>query len=259
MQSPDDPQNLNRYSYVLNNPQGYIDPSGYEAQDSGGSTYSYGLYGWVKFFVDLFGGDDKERRPKRHKTVPVSHHDITVKNGPEPPKNVSVYQSNPVFVGTPFEWDGPVLTAQAGRDYPEESGKRLSDWNWAWITVPNLAPWELFNTILSRLETPATKLVGPSRGSVIADSIVAVGKLTVGSTTAAFGIAMGAATIAENFATAGLGILDDPVTLPVATGLTLTGIETFKNGLSDLNSIMTIQQGIHIRENRTHPVIKQSR
>lgn len=29
VQQPDDPQNLNRYSYVLNNPQGYIDPSGY--------------------------------------------------------------------------------------------------------------------------------------------------------------------------------------------------------------------------------------
>jgi RHS repeat-associated protein len=29
VQSPDDPQNLNRYSYVNNNPQNYIDPSGY--------------------------------------------------------------------------------------------------------------------------------------------------------------------------------------------------------------------------------------
>lgn len=29
IQDPEDPQNLNRYSYVLNNPQSYIDPSGY--------------------------------------------------------------------------------------------------------------------------------------------------------------------------------------------------------------------------------------
>jgi RHS repeat-associated protein len=29
VQDPDDPQNLNRYSYVINNPQAYIDPSGY--------------------------------------------------------------------------------------------------------------------------------------------------------------------------------------------------------------------------------------
>jgi RHS repeat-associated protein len=29
VQDPEDPQNLNRYSYVLNDPQGYTDPSGY--------------------------------------------------------------------------------------------------------------------------------------------------------------------------------------------------------------------------------------
>lgn len=29
VQDPEDPQNLNRYSYVLNNPQSYIDPTGY--------------------------------------------------------------------------------------------------------------------------------------------------------------------------------------------------------------------------------------
>ena len=28
VQEPDDPQNLNRYTYVLNNPQGYVDPNG---------------------------------------------------------------------------------------------------------------------------------------------------------------------------------------------------------------------------------------
>lgn len=30
VQQPDDPQNLNRYSYVINNPQNYTDPSGYD-------------------------------------------------------------------------------------------------------------------------------------------------------------------------------------------------------------------------------------
>ena len=29
VQEPDDPQNLNRYTYVLNNPQGYVDPNGH--------------------------------------------------------------------------------------------------------------------------------------------------------------------------------------------------------------------------------------
>jgi RHS repeat-associated protein len=30
VQEPDNPQNLNRYSYVINNPQNYTDPSGYD-------------------------------------------------------------------------------------------------------------------------------------------------------------------------------------------------------------------------------------
>jgi RHS repeat-associated protein len=33
VQNPGDPQNLNRYSYVLNNPYRYIDPSGYDWED----------------------------------------------------------------------------------------------------------------------------------------------------------------------------------------------------------------------------------
>jgi RHS repeat-associated protein len=29
VQTPYDPQNLNRYSYVVNSPQNYVDPDGY--------------------------------------------------------------------------------------------------------------------------------------------------------------------------------------------------------------------------------------
>jgi RHS repeat-associated protein len=48
VQEPDDPQNLNRYSYVLNNPQNYIDPSGYFWDE---------LFGFVgEIFSSIFGG-----------------------------------------------------------------------------------------------------------------------------------------------------------------------------------------------------------
>jgi RHS repeat-associated protein len=60
VQDPDDPQNLNRYSYVLNNPQNYIDPSGYSLEDFDlsplggytpyfGGTSSFGTIELIKF------------------------------------------------------------------------------------------------------------------------------------------------------------------------------------------------------------------
>jgi RHS repeat-associated protein len=57
VQSPDDPQSLNRYSYTINNPQRYIDPTGYEGGDSGGSYIPF--YLWIKFFMDLSSHDHK--------------------------------------------------------------------------------------------------------------------------------------------------------------------------------------------------------
>jgi RHS repeat-associated protein len=57
VQDPDDPQNLNRYSYGLNNPQNYIDPSGYFFDDydadifmsiSPGLSYSSNLWSNIR-------------------------------------------------------------------------------------------------------------------------------------------------------------------------------------------------------------------
>ena len=50
VQDPDDPQNLNRYSYVLNSPQNYVDPSGY-------SFWSFleGIFGFIGKAVPMIG------------------------------------------------------------------------------------------------------------------------------------------------------------------------------------------------------------
>ena len=49
IQDPSDPQNLNRYSYVLNSPQNYVDPSGYE-----GFSFDYLFGGFSDFFSSFF-------------------------------------------------------------------------------------------------------------------------------------------------------------------------------------------------------------
>src|SRR3989337_2366672 len=49
VQEPDDPQNLNRYTYVLNNPQGYIDPTGFGFWDD-----------LFDFFFGSFSSDNEE-------------------------------------------------------------------------------------------------------------------------------------------------------------------------------------------------------
>lgn len=62
IQEPDNPQNLNRYSYVLNNPQGYIDPSGYFwgdwsfSSDPSGSNWNSGFdIGDFRMLVSDYG------------------------------------------------------------------------------------------------------------------------------------------------------------------------------------------------------------
>jgi RHS repeat-associated protein len=52
VQDPDNPQNLNRYSYVLNGPQTYIDPSGYFWDDSDYGSSDWG--GSDIYFTDLY-------------------------------------------------------------------------------------------------------------------------------------------------------------------------------------------------------------
>ena len=77
IQEPDNPQNLNRYTYVLNNPQGYIDPTGFgfwddlfdfffgsfssDSEDGDTSTSSSGgVGGIIGALITLFSSLDSE-------------------------------------------------------------------------------------------------------------------------------------------------------------------------------------------------------
>jgi RHS repeat-associated protein len=91
--SPDDPQNLNRYSYALNNPQRYTDPTGYEGEASN-NYFLYGALVWqaYKFFSDLFSSHDKPRIVRPSKTAPNNQRRGDIKNdGRKELENVSVY------------------------------------------------------------------------------------------------------------------------------------------------------------------------
>ncbi len=118
VQAPDDPQNLNRYSYVLDNPQRYIDPTGYEYGDSSGS-YSMGLYGWVKFFIDLFGSHHTHHgipKPKYRGATTPPHAQIAKNRGQEEKKlkNVFVYDIQGSGGGENGGWQGGIRTVAAG-------------------------------------------------------------------------------------------------------------------------------------------------
>jgi RHS repeat-associated protein len=89
--APDDPQNLNRYSYALNNPQKYIDPTGYAGEDWN-YQYSFGLYGWVKFVIDLSSSPDKPRIVRPSKAAPNNMRRGDIKNeGRKELENVLAY------------------------------------------------------------------------------------------------------------------------------------------------------------------------
>jgi len=116
IQAPDDPQNLNRYSYVLNNPQGYVDPTGYEGENPGGY---YPFWAWSAFFPQLFSSDPepKYRIKPRKRGAATPQYEVEVKNGgPEDQrlKNVRVYESQP----PPWSKDPDWATGNVGSDDP---------------------------------------------------------------------------------------------------------------------------------------------
>ena len=55
IQNSGNSQNLNRYSYVMNSPMGYRDPSGYRYEGVGVTFYEHGYYVTVpKYIVDKY-------------------------------------------------------------------------------------------------------------------------------------------------------------------------------------------------------------
>lgn len=58
VQNVSNPQNLNRYTYVLNNPLAYIDPSGYMYQGQDGPLYSGGPFNCAIGCLRLEGNED---------------------------------------------------------------------------------------------------------------------------------------------------------------------------------------------------------
>ena len=120
IQSPSDPQNFNRYSYVLNRPQIFIDPTGYEYETSSGE-YSIPLLGWAQFFKDLFdwfSGDDKKPdirlTRKRHVGFATPHHQPAARKGTQGEfENICKYTECPERGGDPSRGTG-----NAGNDYP---------------------------------------------------------------------------------------------------------------------------------------------
>jgi RHS repeat-associated protein len=115
--SPDDPQNLNRYSYALNNPQRYTDPTGYEGEASN-NYFLYGALVWqaYKFFSDLFSSHDKPRIVRPSKAAPNNQRRGDIKNdGRKELENVSVYDTQGSGGGETGGGSGG-----AGNDYPGE-------------------------------------------------------------------------------------------------------------------------------------------
>ena len=70
---PEDPQSLNRYSYTMNNPMRYNDPSGkasidahFEAAFWAGMVYGLGFWGSLKYALDVALVDVKVKDPNVH-------------------------------------------------------------------------------------------------------------------------------------------------------------------------------------------------
>jgi RHS repeat-associated protein len=112
VQAPGNPQSLNRYSYVWNNPQRYTDPSGYEGEGGGGGCW----WCWRGIF-SLFGHHKKHPHP-----------------APPPAKRFPSYLNQPGVVNTRGQTPENVLVYSSndtgGNDSPSDS-----DWDWANIVL----------------------------------------------------------------------------------------------------------------------------
>jgi RHS repeat-associated protein len=99
--APDDPQNLNRYSYALNNPQRYTDPTGYQG-DVGGPSVVFAVAQIIRVIVFNF--------------IDTPHHEFKVV--------VKSFRS-PANHARPENSGGP--TSDSVSRYADEPGKDIPD------------------------------------------------------------------------------------------------------------------------------------
>ena len=134
--NPSNPQNLNRYSYVTNNPLLYIDPSGHDADYfcSGSNDYSSSCTGYVQSQATLgssLGGGkkpkkDKDNEPGGTPPAPTS----------TPCSVVAIACSHPTATNTPFPATTPSVsvTPQDGI-YPVKKEFRWGAVDWLDIGI----------------------------------------------------------------------------------------------------------------------------
>lgn len=100
---------------------------------------------------------------------------------------------------------------------------------------------------MENLDSPLVKVYGPNKWSIMGDGVWASWKITAGTTTAAFGLAVGVATIVQDCFTGGVGIVDNPITIPAAAGVVSTGIHVVQSGMDDFTTLNRLENEIRNR------------
>jgi RHS repeat-associated protein len=258
VQEPDNPQNLNRYSYVIDNPQNYIDPSGYGSVSIDAGCI---FFGWcsgglpVSFSSGSGGNSGKDFNDYLDNGVyyPSLTDYITSPLPPSIPLGgiFSPYSGpardpwlDPWGQGTTYYF-GNSGGASSGRSNNPKDSAVPATTNEASLGLNN--GLKLITSILKGMgETPGTKY---NIGGTLTDSVAAHAKMTVGVLGMAFGVAYGAAALV------GADLIPPTalVTIPGVIGVIYSGYGLFRSGVDDLNKINTIL------ERRNHPRVPEFR
>jgi len=161
--SPDDPQSLNRYSYTINNPQRYIDPSGYFGEDLVLESLGYvaPILAWAKFIKDMIDIFGPHHHPKPRRTS-SSHPE---NKPPEPNWGGPLSDSVRVYVNNGYLQTGLGFVGEG-----EDSDRLpLIVWNETWWKVQGKRPGNkrILNTITCATVLPDRSTVGSHVSSIV--------------------------------------------------------------------------------------------